>query len=71
MTLLETYSKRLAVCESVYAKNHDGEKLSNARKTAIAMLLNNTNKYMTEAFQASVGTQRADMGDWKKFCWTI
>ena len=68
MKLLETYAKRLAVSESVYAKANGGEKMSNARKICTATMLNNVNKYMTEAFSNSVGTQRADLGAWKKFC---
>ena len=66
--LLETYQKRIAVSESVYAKAHGGEKLDNNRKMAVAMVLNNTNRFMNEAFSNSVGTQRADMGEFKKFC---
>ena len=68
MTLLETYKKRLAVSESVYSKAHEGETLSDSKKMAVAMVLNNTNKFMNEAFSNSVGTQRADLGMWKKFC---
>lgn len=68
MNLMETYQKRLAVSESVYAKSHGGETLSNAGKIAVATILNNTNRFMTEAFNNSVGTQRADMHEWKKFC---
>lgn len=67
MTLLETYAKRLSVAESVYAKAHDGEQLSNTKKIAIAKVLNNTNKFMNEAFNQSVGTQRSDLGLFKKF----
>ena len=69
--LLETYKKRLAVSDAVYGKLHEGEQMSTARKVAVATLLNNVNKIMTpmnEAFSNSVGTQRADMGEWKKFC---
>lgn len=66
VSLLETYSKRLAVAESV--ATDAGIKLSNSSKAAIAMVLNNTNKYLTEKFSQSVGTQRADLGAWKKFC---
>ena len=68
MTLLETYQKRIAVSEGVYAKAHQGEQLSNSKKIMVAQLLDNTNKFLTEAFNNSVGTQRADMGAYKKFC---
>jgi hypothetical protein len=67
MTLLETYAKRLSVAESVYSKAHEGEQLSNTKKMAVAMVLNNTNKFMNEAFANSVGTQRSDLGLFKKF----
>lgn len=67
-TLLETYSKRLAVSDAVYGRLHEGAKMPTTRKVAVATLLNNVNKLMTEGFTNSVGTQRADMGEWKKFC---
>lgn len=67
MTLLETYAKRLSVADSVYSKAHEGETLSTTKKMAIAMVLNNTNKFMNEAFANSVGTQRSDLGLFKKF----
>lgn len=66
--LLEAYSKRLAVSESVYSKQHSGQKMSNTKKMAVAKVLENTNKFMNEAFSSSMGTQRSDMGDFKKFC---
>lgn len=65
-TLLEQYEKRLSISESVAKKA--GIELDNNRKNAIAMVLDNTNKFLNEAFSNSVGTQRADMGDFKKFC---
>lgn len=67
MTLLETYAKRLSVADSVYSKAHEGETLSTTKKMAVAMVLNNTNKFMNEAFANSVGTQRSDLGLFKKF----
>lgn len=42
--LLESYKGRLAVSESYYAKNHNGEKLSNNKKLVVAKLLENTNR---------------------------
>jgi hypothetical protein len=66
-SLLETYAKRLQVSESVFSKAHGGETLDNHRKMAVAMVLNNTNRFMNEAFANSVGTQRADLGEFKKF----
>lgn len=67
-SLLEAYKNKLAVSESVYSKTHGGASLSNQKKLVIAAVLNNTNKYITEAFSNSVGTNRADLGEFKKFC---
>lgn len=68
MTILEAYKNRLAVSESVYARSHNGEKMDNMRKLMIAKCLQNTDNYLREAFENSVGTQRSAMGDYKKFC---
>lgn len=69
--LLEAYAKRLNIAESFYAGRHNGEKLSEQKKLVTAVCLNNINKYMTEAFASSTGTQMADMGQYKKFCMTL
>ena len=66
--LMEAYKKRLAVAESVYAKSHNGEQMSNTRKLITAVTLQNVNKFLSEAFENSTGTQRADMGLFRKFC---
>lgn len=66
--LLEKYSKKIALAESVYGKMHNGERMDNMRKITIAKCLDNTAKFLNEAFDASMGTQRAAMGDYKKFC---
>ena len=67
VNLLESYKGRLAVSESVYAKAHGGEKLSQNKKMVVAKLLDNQNRFLNEAFDNSVGTQKADMGLFKKF----
>ena len=67
VNLLESYKGRLAVSESVYAKAHSGEKLSQNKKMVVAKLLDNQNRFLNEAFDNSVGTQKADMGLFKKF----
>lgn len=67
MNLLESYAKRLNVSESVYSKAHDGESLSNEKKIAVARVLDNTSKFLNESFTNSTGTQRADLGMYKKF----
>ena len=61
-TLLETYKNRIAVAESMYSKMHEGDKLDSNRKLTLATVLNNTTKFLNEAFDASSGTQRSDMG---------
>ena len=68
MTLLESYSKRLNISESVYKKAHEGQKLDANRKLMIAKALDNTSKFLNESFDSAMGTQRSDMGLWKKFC---
>ena len=68
MNLLEAYKNRLKVSESVYSKGHEGEKMDTQRKLIVAKCLENTNKYLNEAFDNSTGTQRSDMGLYKKFC---
>lgn len=68
MNLLEAYKKRLSISEKVYSKAHGGENLSDTRKMTTAVLLNNTAKFLNESFSNSVGTQRSDLGEFKKFC---
>ena len=67
-TLLEAYKKRLAVAESVHQRTHNGAKMSPQKKLLVATLLNNTSKFMNEAFDQSAATQRSALGDYKKFC---
>ena len=67
VNLLESYKGRLAVSESYYAKSHNGAKLSQNKKLVVAKLLENQNKFLNEAFDNSVGTQRSDMGLFRKF----
>ena len=43
MNLLEAYSKRLNVSESVYGKAHEGAKMDNRKKLVVAQCLKNTN----------------------------
>lgn len=69
--LVESYKNRLAISESVHQKSHNGAKMSAQKKLMIASVLNNTSKFMTEAFENSGATQRADMGDYKRFCLNI
>jgi len=60
--LLESYKNRIALAESLYSKEHNGEKLSHQKKLATAICLRNVDGLLNEAFNNSVGTQRADLG---------
>ena len=72
--LLETYKGRLKVAERMYSQRHNGEKLSDQRKIATAKLLQNTSKYINEAFDQTQATQsglginaNGTLGLFKKF----
>lgn len=69
--LLESYKNRLAISESVHQKAHNGAKMSAQKKLMIASVLNNTSKFMNEAFENSAATQRSALGDYKIFCLNI
>ena len=67
--LLETYSRQLKVAEAYVAKNFDGKQVSSNTALTTAVLLDNTNRWITESLSNQIGaTSRADMGAWKKFC---
>ena len=67
--LLETYSRQLKVAEAYVAKNFDGKAISANTQLTTAVLLDNTNRWMTESMNSNLAaTQRTDLGDWKKFC---
>lgn len=66
--LVEAYKNRLAISESVYARDHNGEKMGNNKKMVVAKCLDNISNFMNEAFDSSTGTQRSDLGLFKKFC---
>ena len=67
--LLETYSRQLKIAEAYVAKNFDGKAISNNTQLATAVLLDNTNRWLTESMTTGLaGTNRTDLGDWKKFC---
>lgn len=68
MNLMEAYKNRLAVAESVYSRAHEGSKMSGNKKMVVAKCLDNVSRFMNEAFDSSTGTQRNDMGMFKKFC---
>ena len=56
-SLLETYKGRLKIAERMYSQQHQGEKLSESKKLATAKLLQNTSKFLNEAFGAPTATQ--------------
>lgn len=64
--LLETYRAQLNVAEAYVNKNFNKEVSSNTKLTT-AVLLDNTNRWITESMN-TVATNRGDLGDWKKFC---
>ena len=67
--LLETYARQLKVAEAYVAKNFDGKQISANTQLTTAVLLDNTNRWMTESLELNTrSTERADLGDWKKFC---
>lgn len=70
-TLLENYKGRLTIAEKYYAQQNAGKKLSNTKKLVTAMCIDNTARFINEAFANSVGTQRADLGKFKQFCLDI
>lgn len=65
--LVETYSRQLNVAEAYVAKNYDGKAVTSNTKLATAVLLDNTNRWITESMNTSA-TERSDLGAWKKFC---
>ena len=66
--LLETYGRQLKVAEAYVAKNFDGKEISANTQLTTAVLLDNTNKFMTESVELGGGTSHGDLGAWKKFC---
>ena len=67
--LLETYSRQLKVAEAYVAKNFEGKTMSSNTALTTAVLLDNTNRWITESLNNTIGVgNRGDLGDWKKFC---
>ena len=69
--LVEAYKNRLNVADAYHAQMHNGAKMDSYKKLLIANSLNNVSKFINEAFEQSAGTQRAALGDYKKFCLTL
>ena len=67
--LLETYSRQLKVAEAYVAKNFEGKTMSSNTALTTAVLLDNTNRWITESLNNTIGgTTHGDLGAWKKFC---
>ena len=68
--LLETYARQLKVAEAYVAKNFEGKTMSSNTALTTAVLLDNTNRWITESLDSALSgaTNRGDMGAWKKFC---
>jgi len=69
--LLETYSRQLKVAEAYVAKNFEGKTISSNTALTTAVLLDNTNRWMTESMDIGAlgnATDRSQLGAWKKFC---
>ena len=67
--LLETYSRQLKVAEAYVAKNFEGKAMSSQTALTTAVLLDNTNRWITESLNSEIGaTTRDSMGAWKRFC---
>lgn len=78
-TLLEQYKGRLKIAERMYSQTHNGEKLSEARKITTAKLLQNTSRFINEAFGPTMATQAGitsmgepnTLGQFKKFAMNL
>lgn len=66
--LLEKYSKKIQLAESVYANAHNGEKMGQMQKMTVAKCLDNVSKFLNESMDSTAATQRGAMGEYKKFC---
>ena len=69
--LLETYSRQLKVAEAYVAKNFEGKTMSSNTALTTAVLLDNTNRWLTESMDIGAlgnATDRSSLGAWKRFC---
>ena len=64
-TLLEKYADKIAKAEAI--ANKAGNPMDNTKKIVLAQCLHNVNSFLNEAFDNSIGTNRSDMGLFKKF----
>lgn len=67
-TLLEKFAPQLQVADKYLEKNF-GTSMSENTKLNTAVLINNTNKFMTMMESMNTqATERTNLGNWKKFC---
>lgn len=71
MNLLETYRMPLENSKKAYSALHEGAALPSSKQMLVAKLLENVNEGIDSKMSNSVGTQRADLGTWKRFCTTV
>ena len=68
-TLMEKYSRQIKVAEAYVANNYNGKKVSENTKLNTAVLIDNTNRFMTMMESMNtMATERSNLGEWKKFC---
>lgn len=67
-SLFEAYKNRLAVANTVYAKAHNGESMSNHKKLVTAKVLENTNRMLNESMaNGATQLETNPMNLYKKF----
>lgn len=67
-TLLEKFAPQLAVADKYLEKNF-GTSMSENTKLNTAVLIDNTNRFMTMMESMNtMATERSNLGNWKKFC---
>jgi hypothetical protein len=67
INLLEKYSRQLR-CADAYLTKNSRDTMSSNTKLTTAILLENTDKFITRRMNESLSTTRSDLGDWKRFC---
>lgn len=71
INILEAYSKKLALSESVYAKTHNGESIPKTVKITTAKCIQTVNAFLAENLSGASATQLGDMKNFAKFCTSI
>lgn len=67
-TLLEKFAPQLQVADRYLEKNF-GTSMSENTKLNTAVLIDNTNRFMTMMESMNTqATERSNLGNWKKFC---